>query len=45
MACSLWDYYVYPQHSIDTSEDSQATSKVIKGYPTKFLLLGLIGES
>ena len=45
MACSLWDYYVYPQHSIAASEDSQANSKVSKSYPTKFLLLGLIGES
>ena len=45
MAYSLCDYYVYPQHSIAASEDSQANSKASKGFPTKLLLLGLIGES
>ena len=45
MAYSLGDYYVYPQHSIAASEDSQDNSKASKGYPTKLLLLGLIGES
>jgi hypothetical protein len=45
MACSLCDHYVYPQSNIAASEDSQANSKAIKGYPTKFLLPGLIGES
>ena len=45
MACSLCDYYVYPQHSIVASEDSHANSKASKGFPTKLLLLGLIGES
>ena len=45
MAYSLYDYYVYPQHSIAASEDSQANSKASKGFPTKLLLLGLIGES
>ena len=45
MACSLCDYYVCLQHSIAASEDSQANSKVIKSYPTKFLLPGLIGDS
>ena len=44
MACSLYDHYVYSQHNIAASEDLKANFKVIKDYPIKFLLPGLIGK-